>query len=95
MGAPFSRCALCLLCVCWERAGIGGFRLGLEPLGGRCVFVSELDEAAQETYALNFPLSPDNGSGRGEWQEVRAGDITGVYGHEVPYCDLLTGGVCM
>ena len=36
-------------------AGIGGFRLGLEPLGGACVFASELCRKAQETYAANWP----------------------------------------
>ena len=31
-------------------AGIGGFRLGLEPLGGQCVLASEMDERATATY---------------------------------------------
>ena len=35
-------------------AGIGGFRVGLEPLGGQCVFACELDAEARETYRLNF-----------------------------------------
>ena len=35
-------------------AGIGGFRLGLEALGGRCVFAAEVDPACRETYAANF-----------------------------------------
>ena len=34
-------------------AGIGGFRVGLEPLGGRCVFASELDTEAGAVYARN------------------------------------------
>lgn len=36
-------------------AGIGGLRLGFEPIGGRCVFTSEWDPKSQETYRLNFP----------------------------------------
>ncbi len=36
-------------------AGIGGLRLGFEPIGGRCVFSSEWDPWSQKTYRLNFP----------------------------------------
>lgn len=35
-------------------AGIGGFRLALQNLGGKCVFTSEWDTHAQKTYAKNF-----------------------------------------
>lgn len=35
-------------------AGIGGLRLGFESIGGHCVFTSEWDTKAQETYARNF-----------------------------------------
>lgn len=35
-------------------AGIGGFRLALQELGGKCVFTSEWDAKAQETYFENF-----------------------------------------
>lgn len=35
-------------------AGIGGFRLAMQQLGGKCVFTSEWDKAAQKTYAQNF-----------------------------------------
>lgn len=35
-------------------AGIGGFRLALQELGGRCVFTSEWEIKAQETYFENF-----------------------------------------
>jgi hypothetical protein len=31
-------------------AGIGGFRLGLQKTGGRCVFTSEWDKYSQKTY---------------------------------------------
>jgi DNA (cytosine-5)-methyltransferase 1 len=35
-------------------AGIGGFRMALQELGGRCVFTSEWEKQAQETYFENF-----------------------------------------
>jgi DNA (cytosine-5)-methyltransferase 1 len=35
-------------------AGIGGFRIALQNLGGKCVFTSEWDKQAQETYFDNF-----------------------------------------
>ncbi len=44
-------------------AGIGGFRLAAQNLGGRCVFSSEFDPNAQKTYQHNFGEEP-------------AGDIT-------------------
>lgn len=39
-------------------AGIGGFRLAMEKLGGRCVFSSEFDKQAQKTYSFNFGEIP-------------------------------------
>jgi len=44
-------------------AGIGGFRIALQNLGGECVFSSEWDEQAKKTYMANFG-------------EIPAGDIT-------------------
>jgi DNA (cytosine-5)-methyltransferase 1 len=35
-------------------AGIGGFHAALAHAGGRCVYVSEIDEAARMTYARNW-----------------------------------------
>jgi DNA (cytosine-5)-methyltransferase 1 len=35
-------------------AGIGGFRLAMQQLGGKCLFTSEWDKQAQKTYAANF-----------------------------------------
>ena len=46
-------------------AGIGGFRLAFEAVGGTCVFASEWDEYAARTYTANFGHSP-------------AGDITKI-----------------
>ena len=39
-------------------AGIGGFRLAMQDCGGRCVFSSEWDQSAQETYARNYGDRP-------------------------------------
>lgn len=39
-------------------AGIGGFRLALQNLGGKCVFTSEWSEPAKQTYRANFGEVP-------------------------------------
>lgn len=39
-------------------AGIGGFRLAMQALGGKCVFTSEYDRSAQTTYEANFGDRP-------------------------------------
>jgi len=39
-------------------AGIGGFRMALQSLGGKCVFSSEYDKFAQQTYKANFGEIP-------------------------------------
>ena len=39
-------------------AGIGGFRLAMQNLGGKCVFTSEWDKEAQKTYRANFGEIP-------------------------------------
>ena len=35
-------------------AGIGGFRVAMQSLGGKCVFTSEWDEKSQITYKAEF-----------------------------------------
>jgi hypothetical protein len=35
-------------------AGVGGFRIGLEAVGGKCLYASEIDPEACDTYTLNF-----------------------------------------
>ncbi len=60
-------------------AGIGGFRIGLEKVGGRCVFSSEIDRHAAATYERNFGEKP-------------AGDITQIDAVDVPSHDVLCGG---
>jgi DNA (cytosine-5)-methyltransferase 1 len=62
-------------------AGIGGLRRGFEPIGGRCVFTSEIDRFCRETYRANF----DCGHGI-------AGDITGVPASAIPPHDVLLAG---
>lgn len=39
-------------------AGIGGFRLALQSIGGHCVFSSEWDRAAKKTYESNYGELP-------------------------------------
>ena len=39
-------------------AGIGGFRMAMQNLGGQCVFSSEWDSQAQRTYLLNYGEVP-------------------------------------
>lgn len=39
-------------------AGIGGFRIAMQNLGGKCVFSSEWDKQAQKTYLLNYGEVP-------------------------------------
>eukprot|EP00928_Gymnodinium_smaydae_P012840 TRINITY_DN1468_c0_g3_i1.p1 TRINITY_DN1468_c0_g3~~TRINITY_DN1468_c0_g3_i1.p1 ORF type:complete len:592 (+),score=75.07 TRINITY_DN1468_c0_g3_i1:233-2008(+) len=63
-------------------AGIGGFRVGLETLGGECVFASEMHPTSRLIYQENWPS--DMG--------VLAGDIRAVPAAEVPEHDLLTAG---
>jgi DNA (cytosine-5)-methyltransferase 1 len=60
-------------------AGIGGFRLGLEKAGGRCLFTSEWDEHSQKTYRAWF----------GEWPQ---GDIRTIKPAEIPNHDILAAG---
>ena len=39
-------------------AGIGGFRIAMQNLGGKCVYTSEWDKEAQRTYKANFGETP-------------------------------------
>jgi DNA (cytosine-5)-methyltransferase 1 len=63
-------------------AGIGGFRIGLSRVGGRCVFTSEWNKYAQQTYRAWF----------GEHERIY-GDITKVdIEREIPPHDVLAAG---
>jgi len=39
-------------------AGIGGFRIAMQNLGGKCIFTSEWDSKAKVTYRANFGEEP-------------------------------------
>lgn len=60
-------------------AGMGGIRIPFEELGGKCVFTSEFDKFAQDTYAENFAEMPH-------------GDITKIDTKEIPSFDILLAG---
>lgn len=60
-------------------AGIGGFRIAMQNLGGKCVFTSEIDRNAQITYQVNFG-------------EIPYGDITKVDEKDIPDHDILCAG---
>ncbi len=71
-------------------AGIGGFHQAFHNEGGKCVFVSEWDEAARKTYKANYEkISPE--IFRDE-ERLFAGDITKVKAEDIPDFDILTGG---
>ena len=65
-------------------AGIGGFRLGLEAVGGRCVLANEWDPLCCKTYAHNFGES-DGGA-------LHPGDVCGLNFAAWSGVDLLCGG---
>jgi len=65
-------------------AGIGGLRIGADLLGGRCVFTSEYDKFARETYRANHSDGVDH--------EFYEGDIKEKSADEIPDHDLLLAG---
>jgi len=62
-------------------AGIGGLRRGFDAIGGHCVFTSEWNKFAQQTYSANFR---DN--------RPIEGDITKVSTDDIPDHDVLVAG---
>ena len=69
-------------------AGIGGFHIAMESLGGKCVFASEIDPFARKTYQANFrKKSPDLFS-NGMFNE----DIRSISTYEIPDFDILCAG---
>ena len=60
-------------------AGIGGFRIPMQEVGGKCVFSSEFNPHAQKAYELNFG-------------EIPFGDITRINLETVPKHDVLCAG---
>ena len=59
--------------------GIGGFRLAMEENKVQCVFSSDIDSFAQQTYKANFG-------------EIPVGDITKIEAKDIPQFDILTAG---
>ncbi len=65
-------------------AGIGGFRSGLEAIGGfECVGHCEIDKYADQAYRAIYDVKP---------QEVYFNDATKIDPNDVPDCDLICGG---
>lgn len=62
-------------------AGIGGIRKGFDAIGGHCVFTSEWNKFAKETYTANFR---DN--------HPPHGDITQIATDDIPDHDVLLAG---
>ena len=62
-------------------AGIGGFRLALESVGGHCLGFSEIAPDAIHTYCANF----------GDTEDCNFGDITKL--KDLPRHDFMTAGV--
>ncbi len=60
-------------------AGIGGFRIAMQNLKGKCVFTSEIDVSAQRSYQANFGDLPN-------------GDITKINEKDIPDHDVLCAG---
>ena len=67
-------------------AGIGGFHAALSPLGGECVFVSEWDKYAAETYTAHW-LQDSDVEVSGDIRTLTEGVVVAVPKH-----DVLTGG---
>ena len=59
--------------------GIGGFRVALEKYGLECVFSSDIDRYAQDSYYKNFKEKPN-------------GDITEISEKKIPNHDALCAG---
>lgn len=62
-------------------AGIGGLRRGFESIGGKCIFTSEWNNYAVQTYMANYNCD----------HEV-AGDITKIDASQIPQHDVLLAG---
>jgi len=62
-------------------AGVGGFRSALDPLGGECVFASEIDKYATQAYKALYNGAPE-----------LHGDITQIDAQDIPDHDVLVGG---
>jgi len=69
-------------------AGIGGFHIAMSRVGARCVFASEKDKFARQTYKENFyKRNPDIFK-----ENFFNEDITTIRHSEIPDFDILCGG---
>lgn len=69
-------------------AGIGGFHIAMHENGGNCVFASEIDRYARQTYENNFKsISPELFK-NGQFNK----DITDVDYNTIPEFDVLCAG---
>ena len=73
-------------------AGIGGFHIAMDNLGGECVFASEWDKDCRKTYTENFKSTARNIFTSGQPNANFAGDITKVEPFEIPDHDVLCAG---
>lgn len=60
-------------------AGLGGFHVALERLGGTCVFAAEIQPYLQDMYETNFGIRP-------------CGDLREIVPYDVPDHDVLCAG---
>jgi DNA (cytosine-5)-methyltransferase 1 len=60
-------------------AGLGGFHLALDAIGGKCVFAAEWQDHLRDLYQINFGIRPE-------------GDITKIKAGDVADHDVLTAG---
>lgn len=69
-------------------AGIGGFRIALQQLGGKCVFSSEWEPRAKEAYDANHGEIPF-----GDIKNFTAGaSAPAVFHNSIPKHDIIAGG---
>jgi DNA (cytosine-5)-methyltransferase 1 len=61
-------------------AGIGGFRVGLESIGGKCIYSCEIEPECETTYQANYG------------EKFNAHDVHNIVSEEFPHVDILCGG---
>lgn len=65
-------------------AGLGGFHVALQQLGGEGVFAAEWDATLNELYKVNFDIQP--------WADIDDLEDEAMIAREVPEHDVLTAG---
>lgn len=61
-------------------AGIGGFRIGLESIGGKCIYSAEYDDSCEMTYSSNYG------------EKFHFKDVTKIDVTTFPYVDIFCAG---